>query len=475
MSNSSASVQQVLSSILADQRLSLSDWYATLEPAINRLPRRATAETQLLLELLVRDDITIDYTAAAHLRRALRDRFGYDLTIESAKLSHAEMTEVLSRSVTAVDKTFSHLSQRTGRTDTRVTLGVLDVGLGTENLVVSPKLRTNWREDPTNGKDDDWNFLADDVHGFNFKDRRGSLADADPNNTTHGTWVTAVAARGTTRIDVVGARVGGMYEPIKYAVERGAKIINMSLGIWDPRSVRDALALMKRYPDVLFVLAAGNEESILGAGTHEPKRQLAAHSLPNLIVVAAADRRGALWSGSNRSVEYATVGALGVEVVSAQGRDDYGSATGTSLATPHVTNLAAKVMLLAPTLTPADVKRLLVVTVNKDTRWTSAVAAGGTINAERSMKLAALIGLVHAGVAPEAAADRVDLKGAERTMLLSRASEFPRVAVPTPRLTERMMNALLDLRDFVSAGVEYAVEQLVPARTPELARTQARR
>lgn len=475
MSNSSASVQQVLSSILADQRLSLSDWYATLEPAVNRLPRRATAETQLLLELLVRDDITIDYTVAAHLRRALRDRFGYDLTIESAKLSHAEMAEVLSRSVTGVDKTFSQLSQRTGRTDTRVTLGVLDVGLGTENLVVSPKLRTNWREDPTNGKDDDWNFLADDVHGFNFKDRKGSLVDADPSNTAHGTLVTAVAARGTTRIDVIGARVGGMYEPIKYAIERGAKIVNMSLGIWDPRSVRDAVALMKRYPDVLFVLAAGNEKSILGAGEHIPKRQLAAHELPNLIVVAAADRRGELWAGSNRSVRYATLGALGVDVVSAQGRDDFGPATGTSLATPHVTNLAAKVMLLAPTLTPADVKRLLMVTVERNEHWASAVAAGGTIHPERAMKLAALIGLVHAGVTPEAAADRVELKGTERALLLARVGEFPRVALPTPRVSERVMNALHDLRDFVSAGVEYAVQQLTPARAPVLARAQARR
>jgi hypothetical protein len=136
---------------------------------------------------------------------------------------------------------------------------------------------------------------------------------------------------------------------LDWAVERGARVINMSFaGPSDPR-LRDALARVAK-KGVVLVAAAGN------AGPQSPPLYPAAD--PNVIAVTATDMDDKLFSGANRGT-YIAVAAPGVDILAPSVNGTYQFTTGTSVASAQVSGVAALLIERNPSLTPGDVRRIL--------------------------------------------------------------------------------------------------------------------
>ncbi|MFE1768707.1 S8 family serine peptidase [Streptomyces angustmyceticus] len=151
----------------------------------------------------------------------------------------------------------------------------------------------------------------------------------------------------------VGAGVdnSGPGEWIRYAVDHGASVINMSIGpSYLTESDRNALAYAAQ-KDVLMVVASGNDgEGKLG--------DLAAS--PGVVAVGAVDKTGQVWSKSN-SGRQLMLSAPGVEITSASSRaGQYRLANGTSDATAYVSAAAALLRSKFPDLSAGQITNRLV-------------------------------------------------------------------------------------------------------------------
>jgi subtilisin family serine protease len=117
---------------------------------------------------------------------------------------------------------------------------------------------------------------------------------------------------------------------------------------------------MASAPGILFVAAAGNEDSDASFTESIP----AGIELPNLLTVGAVDRAGdeASFTSYGPTVK---VHANGYQVESYLPGGARVALSGTSMAAPQVTNLAAKLLAVDPKLTPADLIRVIVGTTER--------------------------------------------------------------------------------------------------------------
>jgi subtilisin family serine protease len=107
-------------------------------------------------------------------------------------------------------------------------------------------------------------------------------------------------------------------------------------------------------PEILFVAGAGNEDNSADFSLYIP----AGLELPNLITAGAVDQSGTETSFSTFG-KTVVVHANGFEVTSYAPGGDKLKLSGTSMASPQVANLAAKLFALRPELTPALVKDMI--------------------------------------------------------------------------------------------------------------------
>ena len=107
-------------------------------------------------------------------------------------------------------------------------------------------------------------------------------------------------------------------------------------------------------PNTLFVCAAGNSDSDAGFTAEVP----AGLRLPNLIAVGAVDQAGEETSFTSYG-DTVVVDADGYEVESYVPGGTKLKMSGTSMASPNVVNLAAKLIALDPSLTPQETIALI--------------------------------------------------------------------------------------------------------------------
>lgn len=112
---------------------------------------------------------------------------------------------------------------------------------------------------------------------------------------------------------------------------------------------------IRNAPDILFVCAAGNENDDVAFEEYFP----ASFDLPNVIAVGAVDHAGDETSFTSFG-ERVRVYANGYEVESVIVGGDTIAVSGTSVAAPQVTNLAAKLLAVDPSLSVRDVVRLII-------------------------------------------------------------------------------------------------------------------
>jgi hypothetical protein len=222
----------------------------------------------------------------------------------------------------------------------------------------------------------------------------------------HGTHVADIAARGNPAIrlavarttwdwhnvpialteEVIGRQIAAYQSYADWFRTRRIRIVNMSWGetpgdfeanleangIGKDATERKVLArqlferdrdgmrrAMASAPDVLFVSASGNSDDDSGFTEDAPS----SFDMPNLLTVGAVDQAGeeAAFTTYGKVVR---VHASGYQVASVVPGGAKLRLTGTSMASPAVVNLAAKLLALDPALTPAEVIRIIIAGTN---------------------------------------------------------------------------------------------------------------
>jgi subtilisin family serine protease len=161
---------------------------------------------------------------------------------------------------------------------------------------------------------------------------------------------------------------------IRFAVDHGARVINMSFGK-DYSPNRDYVWQQIRYAaskDVLIVHAAGNDSLDNDITTHYPEREVTdadgriVETLPNMIEVGASSSskdKGLPADFTDYGARSVDLFAPGVQIYSTVPGNHYAELDGTSMATPEVTGIAALLLSVYPKLTAAQVKEALLTTV----------------------------------------------------------------------------------------------------------------
>ncbi|NBX83967.1 hypothetical protein EBQ90_12935 [bacterium] len=247
-----------------------------------------------------------------------------------------------------------------------VVVAVIDTGVDFKHPDLQDNIWNNKKETPGNGVDDDQNGYVDDVHGYDF-----FADDADPNDETsgqnpgHGTHCAGIVGavgdngKGITGMSqqvsimvlrFLGANgTGDLMNAVKsidYAIKNGAQIISASwgaaVGAAQAQPISEAIGRAND-AGVLFVAAASND------GKNNDKYEVypANTPLPNMITVAASTSSDGKPSWSNFGQGKVSVSAPGEAIYSTLPQEKFGELSGTSMATPLVSGLAALMLSTA--------------------------------------------------------------------------------------------------------------------------------
>ncbi len=260
-----------------------------------------------------------------------------------------------------------------GYTGKGVVVAVLDTGVQLNHSDLDANIWVNSREIPGNGKDDDGNGYVDDYRGWDFVADDANPADENGHGThiagtiageRNGTGVTGVAYDAKIMpVRVLNASKSGSWSDvaagIRYAVDNGADVINMSLyASSGSTTVKDAIAYAHS-KGVIVVSCSGNDSK-------STPGYPAAYATQYGLAVGAVDSAGKYASYSNKAgttvMDYLV--APGSYVYSTWTGGGYTAANGTSMATPHVAGVAALIKQAAPHLSASQIESILVSTAN---------------------------------------------------------------------------------------------------------------
>lgn len=291
-----------------------------------------------------------------------------------------------------------------------IKIAIIDSGIESQNEDLDDKLLKNENEIPDDGIDNDANGFIDDYHGWDFV---GDISPEDvssenlaPNNqpfpnhpsNVHGTHVAGLAAAETNNANGVAS------------IGYNTKIIPIKV-TWDDHSQTSSVPVINGYEAIMYAHNLGadiiNCSWTGGEGTPANHDVIKHVTQNNTLVVAAAGNNG--WSILNFPVfpcsfeEVLCVGssnindkpsafsnygfrvdvfAPGENVLSTQGLG-YGRRSGTSMAAPVVSGLAALIMDRYNGITPAAIKSRIKSTSDKifDSQVYSPMDFQGRINA----------------------------------------------------------------------------------------------
>lgn len=225
------------------------------------------------------------------------------------------------------------------------------------------------------------NIVGDDYSNSN--ERYYGNADCNGPASLHGTHVAGIIAAARNNgvgMDGVAADVKIMAvrcvpngderdkdvaNAIRYAVDNGAKILNMSFGkkySWDKKVVDDAVKYAES-KGVLLIHAAGNDNLDIDDVTHYPcKKYENKKEATNFMTIGAlswkADTK-VVAPFSNYGKKNVDLFSPGVDIYSTTPKNTYKDESGTSMAAPVAAGVAAVLKSYYPNLTPEQLKKIL--------------------------------------------------------------------------------------------------------------------
>ena len=240
-----------------------------------------------------------------------------------------------------------------------VLIGVVDAGIDTSHVDLKGKYFEN-TSDPINGLDDDNDGFIDNYWGWDFRSKTGNVQFTG--GVDHGAQMSGVIAPNTDNgIGIAGigfnckmlgvkvtngsAVVYG-YEGIKYAADKGCKVINCSWNIKAYSKFGEEMVDYATSKGALVIAATGNQ----GKTDNNYPAQY-----KNVLAVTNTDLNDNRVSNSNIGY-YADISAPGLNVVSTTPTNGYKRNSGTSYSSALVSGAAALLASYAPSLSPQELK-----------------------------------------------------------------------------------------------------------------------
>ena len=246
------------------------------------------------------------------------------------------------------------------------------------------------------GIDNDGNGFTDDLVGWDFVNGDNNPLD----DHAHGTHVSGtIGASGNDDYGVAGVNwdvqimglkflsaagsgtLAGAIAAIDYATENGAWLTNNSWGGGGFSTALQDAIVRSESAGMLFVAAAGNSSLNTDINPEYP----AAYNNPNIISVAATTRTDGLASFSNFGVTTVDLGAPGQDILSTFPNNQFGSFSGTSMASPHVAGAAALAWSFNPTANWEEIKAGILDGTDPTPALQGITATGGRLNASQML------------------------------------------------------------------------------------------
>lgn len=287
-----------------------------------------------------------------------------------------------------------------------VYVGIIDEGVMDAHTDLSGQVWVN-TFDPVDGADNDGNGYKDDIHGWDFAGNNNSTFDGTQDD--HGTHVAGtIGAKGGNGVGVVGVCWNVKIIAAKFLGSSGGTTANAIKAVdyitdlktrhglnivatnnsWGgggfSQGLQDAIQRANN-ANILFVAAAGNGGSD-GVGDNNDAVANYPSNYPNanIIAVASITSTGAKSSFSNYGATTVDLGAPGSGIYStlprSGGRSTYGSYSGTSMATPHVTAACALYASTHAGASAADIKTAIMNSTVATASLSGKCVSGGRLN-----------------------------------------------------------------------------------------------
>lgn len=296
-----------------------------------------------------------------------------------------------------------------------ILIAVVDSGVNYNHPHLAANIYINPNE-TDNGQDNDDNGYVGDIHGWDF-------VNNDPypfDDNGHGSHVAGLAAgQGfgvAPEAKILPVKVsnpegmsdlGTTLQGITYALDMGAKVINMSFGSYrPPAAIENRILRLVEKADVLLVAAAGNGDpnTGLGVNTDAIPHMPSGLQSTNLISVAALNEFDKLSYYSNfgsRTVHIATYGGEDYDVDNNRPYDGmlysayipnpegllFHPAQGTSMSTPVASGIAALLFSYNPNLKAADVAKIMKEAGPKANFLSGKILSGKILTADAALEL----------------------------------------------------------------------------------------
>jgi subtilisin family serine protease len=233
-----------------------------------------------------------------------------------------------------------------------VIVAVIDTGIDRNHPDIRDHLWTDPGEVPSDNLDNDNDGLVDDVFGWNFldstQDTMEHRAGAQTSIAGHGTFIAGLIALIAPNAKIMPIRAFSpdglsdsfsVAQGIKYAVDHGASVINLSFGSTEDTPVMHDAVTYAHQRGVLLVAAVGNEDK-----GNDLAPQFPANWSMEVMGIAALDDSNRKAGFSNYG-SHVSVSAPGVNLISLypqiDNAPDYATWSGTSFAAPLATAEAA--------------------------------------------------------------------------------------------------------------------------------------
>lgn len=270
-----------------------------------------------------------------------------------------------------------------------VVVAVIDTGIDSNH----PDLKANLWKAPLKSTTYGWDFVAKsanpvDVHGHgtHIAGIIGAIANTKTGTAGVAQSVQIMPIRYYSESAPGSVNLANTIKALHYAIDNGARIINYSGG--GPEYSQEEFQAMKKAEErgVLIVAAAGNDHH--NTDLEENRYYPAAYELKglkNIISVASLDTDGKLLPSSNFGVKTVDIAAPGEAILSTIPGGKYGKLTGTSQATAFVSGVAALILSKQPSLTPAQIKEVILKNATLSQNLRGKVASSGALDAFKAV------------------------------------------------------------------------------------------
>ncbi len=268
--------------------------------------------------------------------------------------------------------------------DASIVVSVNDTGIDTDHEDLLENVWVNVLEMGGNpGQDDDGNGYVDDIHGWNTFDDNGNPED----EFFHGTHVAGTVGAATdNHVGVAGTSWTTSLLPCKFLNSKGTGTIYDAIECIDyiiatknnpasgadirisnnswvnnvySQALKDAIQSATD-EEILWVNAGGNKSEnsdCFGEGAYP-----SAYNVEGIISVANTTSTDELASTSNYGAATVDIGAPGSWILSTWVNNQYGTISGTSMASPHVAGVAALIWARNPSLSMTAVREAILCT-----------------------------------------------------------------------------------------------------------------